>query len=108
MIKVEQVDMLDSNETVYKAWEPTELLAGKHSTKTFIDNNLYGQIGRNPDKTLFEHLESGSNKRWLAVKKAFQKEYNKAYEAIYNEHPELKETEHIKLDGKIIVKRKEG
>lgn len=92
---------------IYSAWEPRlsalpPAQGRYHHTITFIDGQFYGRIGTDPEPSLFEHLEKGTQARSAAVKQAYAERYAVAYEAIVSAHPELK-TKGRRNDGVIEV-----
>lgn len=100
--KVTKTRILGTQLDVYTAWEPS-IIAGNHSTITFFEDKCYGKIGTNPDKTLYEKYPPGTQERFDMVNKAYEEQYNRAYELIYQEYPQLKTIPHKKFMGEIEV-----
>jgi len=102
--KVQRTKILTTNFEIFSAWEPSTI-AGEHRTITFFDGKCFGQIGSNPDPKIYNHLPVGEE-RFQAVRTAYEQQYNRAYDLIYEQFPELLNIDHKKESGEIVICRK--
>ena len=84
---VRRIPIPGTNVVVFSAWTPVEAPANP-ATRMDILGEPYGQIGTDPDRTLFYHLPEGSQERTEALAAAYVERYAVAYAAILAAHPE--------------------
>jgi hypothetical protein len=89
---------------VYEAWEPYE----GHHTLTHIDSptkfgEAWGLIGTAPLPSELAALPAYSDERYDAVKAFYASEYERAYQEIEKEHPELVNPQSCRDRGRIEV-----
>lgn len=91
------------------AWELVDggMLDCGFSTITFVDHQLYGRIGTNPDKAKYAHLPPYSKDRSDACMAAFNEIYEQAYKLIFEAFPELRAMGHKRSMGEVMVSKKE-
>lgn len=87
-VVVKRTRILGTNTFLYTAWEPSSLM-GNHHSITHIDGKCYGQIGTTCICDEIKALPGGSQERIDACELHREKEKNRAYEAIFNEYPNL-------------------
>ncbi len=103
-IMVKWYNIATTNITVFSAWKRVNnyLQAGKnHQSTNFCqeNNQLFGQIGTDPNHNLFNHLEHGSKARIDAVHDAYRQRRDLARELIYNQFPGLRNCPEINPDN---------
>ena len=87
MFKVQRTRILGTDTVVYRAWEPTQFIGGKHHTITTFDGVWFGLIGSDPDPSVYNHLPVGPE-RTAKVGEAYQARYQLAHQLIRNAFPE--------------------
>lgn len=100
---VQKYNIIGASVMVYNAWEPSGIM-GKHSTITFIDGKCYGRIGSRHLSPEIDKLPALSNERLYAVRKAFEEQYQEAYNLIIQAFPEAADGSRSMGDIELIYK----
>lgn len=85
-IIVEKTRIIGTKCDVYSAWEVDH---GDHSTIQHIDGVRYGRVGTRRLPAELEALPARTQERSDAVRAFHAKQYQEAYLAIYEKHPEV-------------------
>jgi hypothetical protein len=108
---VKLFNIISTDLWVVEAWEKVEgsMIGCGFSTITFVDGQLWGRIGTNPNKAVFDHLPAWSKERIDAAWAAFNRVYQDAYELIYGAMPWLNDIEGREESmGEVRFNHKEG
>ena len=97
MQKIRKINILGTNNYIFSAWEPTTLkgtnhipIIPSHSTITTINGKWYGRIGTREITPELNSIPVGIE-RFKKMKEYREEQYQKAYQAILAEYPELKD-----------------
>jgi hypothetical protein len=90
-IRVTATDIIGTGIRVFSAWEPSKIGTGGHGTIRSFDGaapGWFGRVGTGPLPSDLDALPAYSDERIAAVSSWLLSEYDRAYAAIMEQHPE--------------------
>ena len=89
-----------NGEVIYSAWEPSSTSEPQHVITRKIEGVLYGLVSSRMPNSAIRFL--GERAMEHEIKRHFEKQCRRAYQAIFEAYPELCSRNYCFNDGKIV------